>query len=314
MLSLPRGVASVCDDRRPVEEGGSIGDQEEDGVGDLLRRPQAPHDLTLGHLLPHQDGIRGALDDAIHPGRLRGPGGEAVGADASIGVVDGEAPRQGDERRLRRAVRRARGDGDEPSHGGHVDEDAAAPREHLWQGLLADDEGGAHVDRERLIPLRDARLRHVGPVADPGVVDHDLDAAEQLRGHVGSAPGLARVREVGDDRLAHLVPDLVDEAPERVGIPVDRRDATAGAREPHDGAAADPRSPAGHEGTHPVDPPHVHGHALLMPDAAACARAAGRAPRLVLRYTQRAAPQPSKTAPLYSRAPSTARPSSPKWL
>ena len=76
-----------------------------------------------------------------------------------------------------------------------VDDNAGAPRAHVRDGELGDCEGGKHVDVENALGHLGIDFGGVAVLADAGVVNKDVDAAEAFD---GSFDGVVSGRGVSD--------------------------------------------------------------------------------------------------------------------
>src|SRR4051812_23762422 len=209
VMSKARGssatvLASVRDENGSGRERGALGGEEQDRVGDLLRRAEALHrHLVLDHRL---DALAVLLEELLPAaaGEDDVAGRDQVHADAVRPEPARQVARVADERRLGRAVGERRAveveardgadDHDRPSvaHGvlrglAHVNRRHQVLVEHLAPGLRADG-----VVRR---PLAPSRVRH-----------RDVQASERLGGGPHGLPGLhlaAQVRRYRG-RRAHL--------------------------------------------------------------------------------------------------------------
>ena len=201
--------AAVHDQRRPGHEARVIAGQEQGGLRELIRLPEASHrdvdEPTLFLLLVGQERHQQwCLDRA----RTQG-----VAPDPLAGVLDGDLPRHGEHGALGGRVRGLRGRGAHPGdERRHVHDRTSAGREHRRDAVLASEGHALHVDVQRRVPDRrfegmdGAILGH----HHAGVVVEDVEPAETLdRGrHHRLGVGLARHVGVDIEGLAARVLDL----------------------------------------------------------------------------------------------------------
>src|SRR6516164_11172293 len=141
--------ATVDVEALAVDEAGSVGEQEQDGVRDLFRLAEAAH----RHAARDQRPLLGS-ERRVHRG-VAGSGVDAVDADPGAGDRAGEALRHRDDRALARRVGNVgdaaaaelvavRADRDDP---------ALAARQHALERSLHREEGALGVHREDAVPL-----------------------------------------------------------------------------------------------------------------------------------------------------------------
>src|SRR3990170_8262991 len=238
-----RGEPAVDEEWRPAHEGRLVRAEEDDGrrhlagVGDPL--------AGIGRLHLRAGGRRvvGAVEVLVDHRRLHVARADAVAADPVEGVVDGDRLRQPEDARLHRRVGREVAVAGEGEDGADVDDHAAlAALPHRVDRVLAAPEGTGEVDRDELVPLLVRRLVEAALAEDPGVVNHQVEAAVLLAAARDRADDVLLARDVSlleHGRAAGRAP-LVDPGLPELRVTRERDDLRALRAERAQGLEAEP--------------------------------------------------------------------------
>jgi len=192
--------------RRAGDERGLVRQQEERGVGDLLRPRRAAHRVLASPLGDKLLGVEalgallvGAGDEDAQHWRVGGAGADDVDPHAVLGNSLGERAGKADDAELHRGVDRAELRALEPGGRGRVEQAAAAARLQLGQGGFRGDDLRAQVevDGERKVRHVDALDRRRPRVAE--MVPHEVEAAEGVRRLAHDALGVGVLAQIGRD-------------------------------------------------------------------------------------------------------------------
>src|SRR5579875_618156 len=150
------GEPAVDEERRRVHVGGLVGGEEQDGVRNLARLGEATHrDVHHAPLGLHRvGGVELAQERRVDRSRA-----ERVDADAALGELDAELPREGEHAALGGGVGDLRGGGahDRDERRG-VDDRAAAAVEQVRDAVLAAQEDRAQVRGLHPLPRLEGRV------------------------------------------------------------------------------------------------------------------------------------------------------------
>ncbi len=139
------------------------------------------------------------LGGARHAGLDRG-GADRVGAQALIGVLDGDGPREGVDRALRGTVGRAVGETREARRRAEI-HDRALRREQMRDRLPRHQEGAVEIDRQDPPPEGERHLVHPLVGDDARVVAEHVESAEAFDAGRDARARLLLVADVGGARL-----------------------------------------------------------------------------------------------------------------
>src|SRR5581483_1474527 len=256
--------AAVDDEVRPGHVRGLVGGEEEHRVGDLDGLSEAAERHALQ--------VRGARDGVVHERRreagVHDPGQHAVHPDAVLAEVERGVADERPHAALRGAVVRGALLDVEGVRGRCHDDRAPSSRGHLPRRLLHGVEDAAQVDAEHPFPGAVVDLEQRLQVADPGLGDEDVDAAEPLHAGLDRSPHVGASRHVAPDRDGTRRPSQLVRGTfrERL-VDVEEDDPRALLDEPPGDRAAHALRGAGDERRPALEP--ARHHTAVMPPSAA---------------------------------------------
>ena len=238
---------------RAVDEARGAREQEDDDVGDLLRRPPA----RVGDLAALEDGVLGPLEvepllvgqrlRAVAPhARERVAGDDPVDAHAVGGQLVREVGGQREQARV--AHRRHPGAGDDHLRGDarDVDHGGAVTGAQVGQRVAHHAQPRGDLGVETLVQRLVRQLEHRAAAEAPGVVDDRVEAPEgggRVRHEGGDGRVVAHVGGEAGRPVAELRGDRADR---RLVAAADRHPRALGDQRPRDGES-DPAAGAGDE-------------------------------------------------------------------
>ncbi len=186
MSSIPELLDAVDGYRAARYKRGFVGAEEEDGLSDFVRLPEAPDGVG------RQQRGTDVFGESVRHLCFDDGGADCIDADAFRREFDGGGFGGSDDAVLGSVVGNAGGAADLSRDRGHVDDGSAAVEHHGRDLVFHREEDASEVDRDHLVPGVGIVVRHGNErrADDTGVVERAIEAAPFIDDSLDHALGL----------------------------------------------------------------------------------------------------------------------------